>query len=189
MVIGDVCGKGADAAAVTGFARYTIRTAAMQEELPSAVLRTLNDAMLHLYAQGTFCTVAFARLTETANGRRAVLACGGHPLPLLLTAGGEARVVGRHGTLLGVFPDPELEDTEIALAPGDALVLYTDGLIECYDQHVDVGERRLLELLRGSAGLGAEEIASRIERSLEETGNGDARDDIAFVILRVTPTD
>jgi PAS domain S-box-containing protein len=186
VVIGDVCGKGADAAAVTGLARYTIRTAAMREEQPSGVLRTLNDAMLRQYSQGTFCTVVYARLTETEKGRRAVIACGGHPLPFLLTAAGEAQLVGAPGTLLGVFPDPELQDSEIAMAPGDSLILYTDGLVEYYDQNVAIGERRLAELLRESAGLGAEGIANRIELSLQESGNGQARDDIAFVVLKVT---
>jgi PAS domain S-box-containing protein len=189
VVIGDVCGKGADAAAVTGLARHTIRTAAFREERPSHVLQTLNDAMLRQYAQGTFCTVAFARLADTVRGRHAVLSSGGHPLPLLLTAGGEAHAVGSHGTLLGVFPDPELEDTEVPLSEGDVLLLYTDGLVEYYDQDVDVGERRLLELLRESAGKSAEAVAGRIETSLRETGNGNARDDIAFVVLKVSRAD
>jgi PAS domain S-box-containing protein len=187
IVIGDVCGKGADAAAVTGLARYTIRTASMGEQSPSAVLRTLNDAVLRQYSQGTFCTVVCGRLAEGAAGRRTVLACGGHPLPFLLGADGEVRIVGTNGSLLGVFPDPELEDSEIELDPGDALVLYTDGLVEHYDPSLAAGEKRLAEVLRESAGLPAEEIASRIERSIHDIGNGSARDDIAFVVLKVIP--
>jgi serine phosphatase RsbU (regulator of sigma subunit) len=186
VVIGDVCGKGADAAAVTGLARYTIRTAAMREEQPSGVLRTLNDAMIRQYSQGTFCTVAYARLTDAGENRgRVVLACGGHPLPYLVTADGEVELVGSPGTLLGIFPDPELVDTPIAMAAGDSLVLYTDGLVEYYDQNVAIGERRLTELLRESASLRAEGIANRIELSLQDTEGGRARDDIAFVVLQV----
>jgi PAS domain S-box-containing protein len=187
VVIGDVCGKGVDAAAVTGLARHTIRAASMGEQSPSGVLRALNDAVLRQYSQGTFCTVIYARLAEAATGRRAVLASGGHPLPFLLSAEGETRIVGTNGSLLGVFPDPELEDSEIELDPGDVLVLYTDGLVEHYDQSLAAGEKRLAEILGESAGLGAEEIAGKIERSIQDIGSGSARDDIAFVVLRVLP--
>ena len=95
--------------------------------------------------------------------------------------------MGTNGSLLGVFPDPELEDSEVGLDPGDVLVLYTDGLVEHYDQSLAAGEKRLAEILRESAGLAAEEIAGKIERSIQEIGNGIARDDIAFVVLRVMP--
>lgn len=125
VVVGDVVGKGAPAAAVTGLARYTLRAAAVQESSPSRVLELLNDA-IRRQRPSEFCSVAFARLEPNgSNGARAVLSNAGHPLPLILRAGGTVEPIGSHGTLLGVVQDPDLSDAAVQLHPGDALVLYT----------------------------------------------------------------
>jgi PAS domain S-box-containing protein len=130
-VIGDVCGKGAEAAAVTALARYTIRAAAVRRRSPSAILRWLSDAMLQQdEASGRFCTIACAHLDLARSPARVTIACGGHPLPLVLRAGGGAEEVGVPGTLLGLIADPEIQDRSTELGEGDALVLYTDGLTE-----------------------------------------------------------
>ena len=132
VVVGDVVGKGAPAAAVTGLARYTLRAAAMQESSPSRVLEFLNEA-IRRQRPNEFCSVAFARLEPNGSrGATAVLAAAGHPLPLVLRADGVVEQVGLHGTLLGAFPDPELSEATVELLPGDALVLYTDGLTDAY---------------------------------------------------------
>ena len=128
--MGDVCGKGPDAAAVTALARYTLRAAAMRERLPSRSLGLLNEALLRQRDDRRFCTVAYAYLEPLAEGARIGFASGGHPLPLLLRADGTVQAVGEPGTLLGVLPDPSFEDRSLSLAPGDALVFYTDGVIE-----------------------------------------------------------
>ena len=108
VVIGDVCGKGPDAAAVTALARYTLRAAAMRERLPSRSLAVLNEALLRQRDDRRFCTVAYAYFEKLDRGARVGVACGGHPLPLLLRADGTVETVGVPGTLLGVVPDPNL---------------------------------------------------------------------------------
>jgi PAS domain S-box-containing protein len=189
-VMGDVCGKGADAAAVTALARYTIRAAAMQHERPSRVLELLNDALLRdeNREDKRFCTVTYALLQRAGDGVAACLACGGHPLPFVLRASGAVEQVGTNGTLLGIVPDVEIGDLEVPLAPGDTLVLYTDGVIEARgDEHPELGERGLAELLEGCAGAHPDEVAGRIEQAALEAYGGPPADDIAVLVLRVQP--
>ena len=95
VVIGDVCGKGPDAAAVTALARYTLRAAAMRERLPSRSLALLNEALLRQRGDRRFCTVAYAYLETLDSGARVGFASGGHPLPLVLRARRQRR--GRRG--------------------------------------------------------------------------------------------
>jgi PAS domain S-box-containing protein len=185
VVMGDVCGKGPDAAAVTALARYTLRAAAMRERLPSRSLRLLNEALLRQRDDRRFCTVAYAYLEAHDGGIRIGVASGGHPLPMLLRADGTVEPVGEPGTLLGVLPDPNLEDRSLVLSPGDALVFYTDGVIESRGLDVLFDEDRLRELLAECAGRGADAIAARVEDAAVAAKNGSPRDDIAVLVLRV----
>ena len=184
VVMGDVCGKGPDAAAVTALARYTLRAAAMRERLPSRCLAVLNEALLRQRDDRRFCTVAYAYFEKLDRGARVGVACGGHPLPLLLRADGSVEAVGEAGTLLGVVPDPDLEDRAVTLDPGDTLIFYTDGVIESRgDSHMD--ERRLAELIATCAGAGADAIAAKVEEAAVLSQGGRPRDDIAVLVLRV----
>jgi PAS domain S-box-containing protein len=185
VVVGDVCGKGPDAAAVTALARYTLRAAAMQDRVPSRSLRVLNEALLRQRDDRRFCTVAYAYIEARNGGARVGLSSGGHPLPLLLREGGEVEPLGSHGTLLGVVSDPELEDSAATLSPGDAIVFYTDGVTDAPGAGGALGEERLRELLASCAGLGADAIAARVEAKALELQGGVPRDDIAVVVLRV----
>jgi serine phosphatase RsbU (regulator of sigma subunit) len=187
VVVGDVCGKGPDAAAVTALARYTLRAAAMRERLPSRSLQVLNEALLRQRSDRRFCTVAYAYLESIAGeGVRLGVASGGHPLPLLLRADGTVTPVGEPGTLLGVVPDPRFEDRALVLSPGDALVFYTDGVIEARGADAALGEERLIELLAACTGYGADAIAARVEDEALRSHGGSPRDDIAVLVLRVT---
>jgi serine phosphatase RsbU (regulator of sigma subunit) len=217
IVIGDVCGKGADAAALTGLSRHTIRTAAMQHKDPSTVLAMLNEAII-LQDTGRFCTVAYARLEPAGNrgtGRisddrfqagmlgqllraqllpatwvaphaRITLALGGHPLPYVVRREGPVEVVGTPGTLIGIYPDIELFDVEVTLGPGDAMVLYTDGVSEEPDPS-GVDETMLDEVLRECIGLSASAMAERVEQAAVERQLGGVRDDIAILVVRIEP--
>ena len=186
VVMGDVCGKGPDAAAVTALARYTLRAAAMREFLPSRSLGVLNEALLRQRDDRRFCTVAYAYLEKLDEGARVGISTGGHPLPLLLRAGGEVEYVGAPGTLLGVVPDPNLEDRAVALAPGDSLVFYTDGVIENrVNSHGVLDERRLKELVATCAGRDPDAIATRVEEAALLSQDGRPKDDIAVLVLRV----
>jgi hypothetical protein len=184
-VIGDVSGKGADAAAITALARYTVRAVAVHGRRPSTVLRELNDAVLRHDLDDRFCTAAFARLRSGAGGTefcRVQLSSGGHPLPLLVTAGGDVRVVGRPGTALGIARAPRLYDREVERHPGDKLVFVTDGVIEARVAGRMLGVDGLERLLSGCGGLDAVATGERIEQAI--LGGAEPRDDIAVLVLR-----
>lgn len=184
--IGDVCGKGAEAAALTGLARHTIRTASAYETDPATVLRTLNAA-IEREGVGSFCTVALGRLEPSTERAGLAVVCGGHPQPLVLRADGTVEVVGTLGTMLGVFPDPQLETRETELRAGDAVLFYTDGVVEEGRVGSLPGEQRLKELLRLCAGLDAGLIADRIERHAAMYRAGEPRDDMAILVVRMSP--
>lgn len=176
-VVGDVCGKGVEAAVLTGLARHTLRAAALTADRPSGVLRLLNDAILR---QGLdrYCTVALARIEVGEGGAALTVSVGGHPLPIVVHPWGAAEQIGVHGTLLGLFDEPTLIDAQVPLGPGDALVLYTDGWL---DEHMADPERALCEALRGVASSAP---AAAIER-LERGSAPPTKDDRAMMVLRV----
>jgi PAS domain S-box-containing protein len=186
VVMGDVCGKGPDAAAVTALARYTLRAAAMRERLPSRSLSVLNEALLRQRDDRRFCTVAYAYIEKLDHGARGGISSGGHPLPILLRADGSVEPVGAPGTLLGVVTDPDLDDQAVMLEPGDTLVFYTDGVIESrMSSNGVLDERRLAELIATCAGRDPDTIASKIEDAAVLSQNGRPKDDIAVLVLRI----
>jgi serine phosphatase RsbU (regulator of sigma subunit) len=190
VVMGDVCGKGARAAAVTALARYTLRAAAMREPSPTRALQALNEAMIRQRDDEQFCTVAFGRLVRNGEGTRLTVASGGHPLPLVLRADGRVDAAGRPGTLLGITADPELTDETVRLEPGDAVVLYTDGVTDARAPSRMLSLADLASLLRDCVGLGAAEIAGRVEEaatapSPEPDSPPLPRDDVAILVLKV----
>jgi sigma-B regulation protein RsbU (phosphoserine phosphatase) len=187
-LIGDVCGKGTRAAAATALARYTIRAAAMRDTRPSAVLRVLNDAFIQHSDDSDFCTVAYASLEPRAGGVRVHLAVAGHPLPLVLRAGGEVEPAGQPGTLIGIVADPVLVDASVELETGDALVFFTDGVIEARIDGPMMGTEGLADLLASCAGYSAPEIAQAIHEAVIG-GSLQTRDDVAILVLRATPLD
>jgi PAS domain S-box-containing protein len=186
VVMGDVCGKGADAAAVTALARYTLRTLGVQESSPAEVLRKLNEALLRQRSDRRFCTVAYASLQVNGGGSADVcLASGGHPLPYVLRADGTVEAVGKPGTLLGVLSDVSVSDTRVRLQRGDVMVLYTDGVTEARGPEGMLGNDRLAEVLASCAGLDAKSVAARIESAALEIQEGNPRDDIAILAVRI----
>jgi PAS domain S-box-containing protein len=182
VVIGDVCGKGAEAAAITALARYTLRAAVLHTRRPREVLGALNEALLRQRLDFRFCTVLYASLTPRAGGVTATVATGGHPLPLVLRANGDVERAGRPGTLLGVLGAPQISEESVELGPGDALVLFTDGVTEA-----SRGDRpaRLTELLGACAGRDAATIAETLEREALTAYGGHPRDDVAVLVARV----
>jgi len=185
VVIGDVCGKGPDAAAVMGVARYTLRAAAMYETRPSRVLRTMSDILLGQVSDQRFCTACCARLRPDEGRARLTIASGGHPLPIVVRTTGETVAVGQPGTLLGVLPDPSLTDVVIDLGSGDSIVFYTDGLLDERHAGAGGGEERLIAVLARCAGSPISEVADALDRYLEIARTDLPRDDAAFLIVRV----
>lgn len=186
-VIGDVCGKGPAAAALTGLARHTVRAAAVGVGEPEAVVRLLNDAILRDQAN-EFCTVAFASLVRRGPGAEATVVCGGHLPPVVLRASGSVEHVECTGALLGVIDDPAPRQATALLNPSDALVFYTDGITEARMPRELFGEKRLLDLLASCAGLDAAAIVSRVGEELDWLADESRRDDAAMLVVRVPPS-
>jgi serine phosphatase RsbU (regulator of sigma subunit) len=188
-VIGDVQGKGPDAAAVTALARHTMRAAAVYEDRPSDVLALLHRALREQRpGEGRFCTVAYAHLRVGFERIAVELACGGHPLPLVVHPDGRVQPVGRLGTLLGTDIPPNLVDVAVELGPADVLVLYTDGVTEVRRRHREVfGHKELVALLQTCAGLPPDAVADRVSQAVLEASVGHLRDDMAIVALGPTP--
>ena len=185
IVVGDVCGKGPEAAALTALARYTLRAVAVREHSPSEILTQLNDALLK---QGSeFCTAAYARLELDETAARLTVSAGGHPLPLLLRADGTVETTGRPGLLLGLEPDPNLTDHTLELQRGDALMLYTDGLTDAYAPDRTLAPDDVERLLAACAGRSASEIVDRVQQAALDDDTKQPRDDIALVVVRLTP--
>jgi serine phosphatase RsbU (regulator of sigma subunit) len=183
-VIGDVCGKGAEAAAVTALARYTIRTAAVRRRSPAAILAWLNDAMCRQNPNGRFCTITCVHLDTSRTAIRATVACGGHPPALLRRADGSVEQLGAPGTLIGLMRDPSLADRRTELCAGDALVLYTDGITDARaPEHVLEPDD-----LRAALGAMHGDSCQRMVEQLAALAVGKEgvapRDDIAVLALR-----
>jgi PAS domain S-box-containing protein len=188
LVVGDVCGKGAEAAALTAMVRYTIRAEAAHRASPCEVLRLLNDAILRQFDDGRFCTVLHGRVRVVDGVARLRLASAGHPPPLVLHAGGAVEAVPCTGTLLGVIRTVAYEDVVVGLEPGDALICFTDGVTEGRGPRGMFGDRGLGEVLAASAGMDAEAIAERVMQAALEFQGGITQDDLALLVLRVPPT-
>jgi serine phosphatase RsbU (regulator of sigma subunit)/anti-sigma regulatory factor (Ser/Thr protein kinase) len=189
LALGDVSGKGAPAAAIMGIARYTIRTAALNDQRPSSILKTLNEALLRQTEDQRFCTVVYARVRMNEIGARLTLACGGHPAPLVVRSDGTVEAAAATGLLIGAFPDVDIEDRPLDLGPGDALVLYSDGVVEERRGDEQFGQRRLRSLLAETPGLPAREIVDLVVSAVEGFSVAEPRDDIAVVAIRVQGAD
>lgn len=187
VAIGDVCGKGSEAAAITALARYTVRAAAMRQDGPSQILGLLNEALLRQRTDKRFCTVLYGRLEANGAGHRFEFASGGHPLPLVLRRGSpsESGEVGAPGTLLGIVPDPDLADSRVLIGPGDALVLYTDGVTDSAAPERIWSADELVEAVGPASGLDADTIAERVMQAALSGARGEPRDDIAILVLKV----
>ncbi|MGH2950418.1 MAG: PP2C family protein-serine/threonine phosphatase, partial [Solirubrobacterales bacterium] len=185
VVVGDVLGKGAPAAATTALARYTLRAVAVHEQRPSEVLRELNDA-IRRQSPDQSCTVAYSRLElNGSSGARVTLATGGHPFPLVLRADGTVEPIGSPAPMLGIETEPRFRDQVAELAPGDALVLYTDGLTDAYAPGRIVSPDELASALRSCAGRDAKQIVSAVGHAILDPAAAEPRDDILLLVLRV----
>lgn len=187
IVIGDVCGKGADAAALTAMARYTLRAAAVHDLPPAAVLRELNDALCADPTTGErFATAVFARLELDRCGAWVTLSCGGHPQPVVTRRAGWIDVRGVPGTLLGAFPSVDLADDRLGLGPADAVVFFTDGVLDSTSPDGErFGEDRLRSVLLDGCGAPAEAQAQAVLDAVESFAHGALSDDVAVLVVRV----
>jgi serine phosphatase RsbU (regulator of sigma subunit) len=185
FAIGDVCGKGPEAAAIMGMTRIALRSLAREDDerpLPE-VLGLLNGFLLESELMGDrYCTVCMARV-ELSEDRATVATClGGHP-PALRVRDGGLEAVGRPGSLLGLFPDISLHETRAELTRGESLVLFTDGVTELSVERPDEGERMFHSALMAAATEDAAGIVKTVERTLLDP-RGELRDDAALVVAK-----
>ena len=185
LVLGDVCGKGAEAAALTAMVRYTIRAEVVHHSSPCEVLGLLNDAIIRQDDTGRFCTVLHGRLRMGDEGAQIAIASAGHPPPLVLRAKGTVESVPCGGPLLGVIRDVTHPDVIVRLYPGDALLCFTDGVTEGRGAGGMFGDDGLAEALASCAGLDADAIAERVTQIALDFQGGRTQDDLALLVLRV----
>jgi PAS domain S-box-containing protein len=189
LAMGDVCGKGTEAAVVTGLARHTIRAVAQTTASPAEVLGFLNGALRRHGAVPAFCTVGCATVVPDPDaGFRVTASSGGHPFPLVLRANGSLEQLEVLGTMLGVADEPHLSEVGLHLAPGDALIVYTDGVTDARRTGGErFGEERLLASVRRAAGGTAHAIAESVEFAVRSHLPAASADDRAILVVRAAP--
>lgn len=181
---GDVCGKGTRAAAVTALARYTMRTAAMLHETPAAVLGDLNAA---LHAEDpdspTTCTAVYGQIDMSGATASITLAVGGHPPPLVVRADGSIEITAARGPILGAVHDPVFQTCELRFDAGDALVVYSDGILDAVIDGMPVDEQRISDVLAQVPHASATDLVGALLGSIRRIDRA-LRDDVAFIALR-----
>lgn len=185
FVVGDVCGTGAEAAAVTGLARHTIRALARAGFPTDAILERLNAAILDEGARSRFITLVCGTLQPEVGRVRMSLVCAGHPPPFVVRSGGAVEQVGRPQPLLGVLEHVAYTVDDHVLERGDLLVAVTDGVLERREGTRMLGEDGLAAELAHSRLLPAQTVAERIRRIVVDFAEQPQRDDMAILVIRV----
>ncbi len=179
VLVGDVTGHGAEAAALTALSRYTLRTAARLLGDPVAVVDQLNRALREL-PQLSLVSLCCAALRISDGRASADVLLAGHPTAFRVR-GGELTAAGATSSLLGIDDDCRFRTAEVTLEPGDLLVLYTDGVIDTFGERDRFGEERLVETLRDAAD--ADDAIDRVESALSAFAHGPQRDDTAVLVV------
>jgi PAS domain S-box-containing protein len=191
VAMGDVCGKGTEAAVLTGVVRSTIRALALVSPATGVdardVLGGVNAALLREDAPDALATAVCGVLRPAPDGGSCAvrLSAGGHPPALVLRAGGALEPVSSPGRMLGVAADPDLVAADLVLDPGDLLLLYTDGVLDARTSRETFGERRLRDALAACAGQPPAVVLATIDEAVRAFAPGRARDDKALMALRV----
>jgi PAS domain S-box-containing protein len=186
FAIGDVCGTGPEAAAVTGLARHALRLLAREGFGGPAVLERLNAAILDEGARSRFLTLLYGELWPQHDGSAVLrMVCAGHPLPLRLRPDGTVEPASDPQPLLGVMDDLELVEQSVTLDPGDVLLCVTDGVTERREGTRMLGDDGLAEVLATCTGLTAGAVAARIQRAVERFASDAPSDDMAILAMRV----
>jgi sigma-B regulation protein RsbU (phosphoserine phosphatase) len=185
VLLGDVCGKDAEAATVTALARWTVRAAAIESAGTTHALANLNE-LLRNHDSERFCTAVLARLRPDGSSWHVQLGVAGHPPPLLLDEEWVTTATTGIGPLIGVIEDAEFPETHLTLAPGQGLLLYTDGVTDARRGDDFFDERRLLASVR-SHGCEPRGVVAGLVEDVEDYQEGAATDDIAVLALRVPP--
>jgi phosphoserine phosphatase RsbU/P len=185
--LGDVCGKGAEALAESGRVQHSLAALMVIEQDPTRLLYLLNRALLAA-GRTVFTTLVLGALQPARLGCQLTLATGGHPAPMVLRGSGHVEEVGVPGTVVGILPDARFGRTSITLAPGETCLLYSDGVTEASrrtaDSQEQFGPARLAACLRDCAGVSAQAVATRVERTVTAWLGRDDGDDLAVLAVR-----
>lgn len=182
IALGDVTGHGVDAAADMAMVKFTFRSLARRYPEPGEFLAAVNEVVLEEVASGKFVTMVYLKL----GPEKLAFSCGsaGHPRPRLLRPGGVVEPLPVGGLALGILGEQSYEEAHDSLAPGDAIVLYTDGVIEARRGKELYGTPRLDEFLGRNADLGATQLANALLADCRDFVGGPLLDDCAIVVVR-----
>lgn len=184
LSLGDVCGKGPEAAAITAIARHTIRAVAEDLRHPTAILRRVNTVLQDHHIGERFCSAVTARAIPIVRGLRLSVCCAGHDPPVIVRADGQVHRVGVPGQLLGILPEIRLYEETAQLAYGDTVVLYTDGVTEAMHAGEQFGEDRLAGALLESRHGSVSDMMNHVLEEVLAFGGDGPRDDIAILAIR-----
>jgi len=185
LVLGDVCGKGPEAAALTGRVRHALTALAMVERDGRTLLRLLNELLI-AGGSSRFATLVLGTARPADGGVGLTLASGGHPAPLIVRRPGVVEEVTVPGTLVGISPQARFAEAEVRLEPGDVCVLYTDGITEARNRHEPTelfGDDRLRAVLAAAAGEPAREVVRQLRQAVRDWLGSSAHDDIAVLAI------
>lgn len=180
LLIADVSGKGPEAAALTAMARYTLTTLARFHASPAELLSAVNETLVDQLPDGRFCSLACGAFGPSPRGIRVTVAVAGHPKPIILRGSGRVETAGHTGFPLGIFYRLELQEQDVVLEPGDALLLVTDGCVG----EGGAWESELHDALTSAAGGSAEELAAVVEKVALGV-QPDHPDDIAALVAKL----
>lgn len=183
VVVGDVRGKGVGAAVVTAVIRHTIRAAAVRNSSPADMLAVVNTVLLHDDGD-RFCTLAIVRLHRDGDAWTATVGLAGHPCPILRPQTTRPVAFGEAGTVAGVLAEPAFSDAAVVLAPGDSLVLYTDGVTEARRGPEFFGDGRLYACVAARAASATDRTDNVLAAAMKFQAD-QPRDDIVVVSIVV----
>ena len=184
IAVGDVSGRGPEAAAITGLLRHTLRGAAVHERHPARLLQTVDGVVRENLSAEQFCTVCCGLLRPGRNGFRLVVACAGHPPPLIWRAAGTIEWLGAQGTILGGVEPLSLESTVLFLDPGDGVLFYTDGVFEAHQPGgLLFGEEQLEKVVMATHANGPDALVNAVVAAVEDFCQRPLLDDLALLAL------
>jgi PAS domain S-box-containing protein len=187
IAVGDVCGKGQDAAAMTAAARHAIRALAHVHSGPAEVLAAANEVLLAGDYDERFVTVLLAFLRRRGRRVQVRLASCGHPGPAVVRADGRVEILAGDGLPLGLFDDIKPVRLDLELRPGDLLFFYTDGVTEARGADQSFFEDRLADSLAAGAGRSAAETVRAVQDLVTSFSQGELRDDVTILAVRSEP--
>lgn len=186
-VLGDVCGKGAEALAESSRVQHSLAALMVVEQEPARLLHLLNRALLAA-GRTVFTTLVLGAMQPVSTGLMLTLSAGGHPPPLVLRDDGHVEEVAVPGTVVGILPDARFGRISHTLKPGETCLLYSDGVTEAArrtgEQQEQFGPARLAACLRGCAGMTAQAVASRVEDTVTDWLGLDDGDDLAVLAIQ-----